>query len=440
MTKINLIVFACLVNSSPSFCDDNSERAPITPTLLSTIDPKSKDFINALDNPLYIELKKSIFVQDEESENSSLGRRRTMSKSQILANVTEIKFGDALEISWDDADDEDIIGLYCPAEETDPKKFRDAVTVLQAKEMGRLTNEKRREGILHLRSSPSPIRTDRNVWHVSPFPIIRESSCEFRHWKRMMSEDGTDTGAGATPNFALESKTNPIAIQKYNTSITGIHLSVTNRTNEMRVHFTTGSAGTPYAIYGKNGTSSTKTEFRIGSSDTYRASDMCQSPAKREEAGKFVDPGMLHTVTLDDLDYDTTYWYKVGVISEGEGEDIIDYDDELNSVSWSDAKTFVTEPYYFQNYSFIVYGDQGAPGVGWDGGYLVTTNITAREVVHGGTRIVHIIGDVSYASGAGHVWDSYMEMIQPFAARVPIMAGVGECRFCVLYFYKTQEP
>lgn len=38
---------------------------------------------------------------------------------------------------------------------------------------------------------------------------------------------------------------------------------------------------------------------------------------------------------------------------------------------------------------------------------------------------IHHVGDLSYANGAGHLWDRYMNMIQPYASRVPITVGVG---------------
>mmetsp|Transcript_20846 Transcript_20846/g.25810 ORF Transcript_20846/g.25810 Transcript_20846/m.25810 type:complete len:433 (+) Transcript_20846:5-1303(+) len=264
-----------------------------------------------------------------------------------------------------------------------------------------------------------------NNWYISSFPIIREESCEFRHWKRVMTTLPVVTNAKSKnrkspqqQRFVLASKTNRITIENSSTSPTGIHISVTNQPNKIRIHFTTGSEGPPLIMYGTNESSLNK--FQIGTSDTYKASDMCQSPANLMEAGKFTDPGMLHTVILDNLDPDTRYWYKVGIFSDGQKCG----DDNYYDVCWSDLKQFITEP-HAQNYSLIVYGDQGAPSVGWDGGYLMTANLTSREVIDGDARIVHIIGDLSYANGAGHVWDSYMEMIEPFAAHVPLMAGVG---------------
>jgi hypothetical protein len=41
-----------------------------------------------------------------------------------------------------------------------------------------------------------------------------------------------------------------------------------------------------------------------------------------------------------------------------------------------------------------------------------------------GSLILHM-GDLSYAEGKAFVWDNFFEMIEPAAARVPYMIGVG---------------
>jgi acid phosphatase type 7 len=40
------------------------------------------------------------------------------------------------------------------------------------------------------------------------------------------------------------------------------------------------------------------------------------------------------------------------------------------------------------------------------------------------TCLLHI-GDISYARGTAALWDAFMTQIQPIAARVPYMAGIG---------------
>ena len=56
----------------------------------------------------------------------------------------------------------------------------------------------------------------------------------------------------------------------------------------------------------------------------------------------------------------------------------------------------------------IAYGDMGLSPV-------LSMNITC---------LLHI-GDISYARGIGALWDGFMTQIEPIAARVPYMAGIG---------------
>jgi acid phosphatase type 7 len=39
--------------------------------------------------------------------------------------------------------------------------------------------------------------------------------------------------------------------------------------------------------------------------------------------------------------------------------------------------------------------------------------------------MIHHVGDLSYADGTAHVWDGWMDMIQPISTSVPIMVAVG---------------
>lgn len=48
-----------------------------------------------------------------------------------------------------------------------------------------------------------------------------------------------------------------------------------------------------------------------------------------------------------------------------------------------------------------------------------------RKLARGGYNLVVHPGDLSYADGYQPVWDSWADMIQPVAARVPWMVGFG---------------
>ena len=53
------------------------------------------------------------------------------------------------------------------------------------------------------------------------------------------------------------------------------------------------------------------------------------------------------------------------------------------------------------------------------------TDLIASMIDNQTIGSIHFIGDLSYADGAAHVWDVWMDMIQPIASRVPVMVGVG---------------
>ena len=148
-----------------------------------------------------------------------------------------------------------------------------------------------------------------------------------------------------------------------------------------------------------------------GSSHTYSAADLCQEPANVTETGKFRAPGMLHVVALTNLKQDTNYQYKVGLAS-GQG------------IVWSDTFQFHSAPAVgdTKEFSYVVYGDQGCPSVGWGMGGSWTAAMAAREP---SIRAIHHFGDLSYARGAAHIWDEWFHMIETFASKVPLMIGVG---------------
>jgi hypothetical protein len=178
----------------------------------------------------------------------------------------------------------------------------------------------------------------------------------------------------------------------------------------MVIHFTTDSSasGTPVAMYGKESPTS-KAE---GTSATYEASDMCGAPANTTGTGQFADPGMIHTIELINLQPNTYYTYKVGS-TFGQG------------VAWSDTFVFKSLPLVGDDsepYTYVVYGDQGCPSLGWGQGSEWTSAMVARDP---DIRAVHHFGDLSYARGAAHIWEEWLAVVEVFATRVPLMIAVG---------------
>ena len=247
-------------------------------------------------------------------------------------------------------------------------------------------------------------------WWISSFPIVREPNCDFRYWKR----DGNV--------LQLAGRTGPLPLSFSLENPSSIHIALTSNPSEMTVQFTTGAVGKPVVEYGHSNGNIKVSDFPMradGTSTTYAASDMCQEPANVTEAGKFIDPGQLHTVILTNLDPDMEYLYRVG-LSYGQG------------IVWSSTLAFrsALPPGWKEPYSFISYGDQGCPDDCWALGGNLTASMVRRELDgHPNrtipTRLVHHFGDLSYARGSAYLWDSWLDMVQPFASRIPLMVGIG---------------
>ena len=480
--------FAPVSEQSQSHTKEDDDHA--IPTLLSTVTRKDKtlsengneytqrykyDYVNALNNPLYEELKHASFLNDNNGNHNGDGKL-WMDKSQI-------SFHDNLTLAWEHWDagmnmdmnmdmnvkanhkdpgvkSHDIIALYCPATERDPKRFLD---VIQVSQLNRYmdTDSDMNDGNTRSRS-----------WFIPSFPIIREDTCEFRLWSQAAeSESKSKSNLSKTSEYRLVATSGILEIRNGTKVPTNIHLALTERHDEMRVHFSTGINHThddndnddaisfPIVIYGKDEqilvgdldldmdmeTRVTKDwiQWNRGNTTTYRAQDMCQSPATDEEAGKFMSPGLLHSVTFTNLDEDVKYFYRVGLMIVGNNTDPRDRSrlgnrSGMSEVVWSDV-------FHFQSpilpgrtttrmngedgkevpLKFIVYADQGVPGYdpGNDGNRMM--RFVEREVRLNGIRAVHHFGDLSYARGAGHIWDLWLEMVSVFATEVPLMIGVG---------------
>jgi hypothetical protein len=129
------------------------------------------------------------------------------------------------------------------------------------------------------------------------------------------------------------------------------------------------------------------------------------------------------------LEPDSKYYYKVGLLDRNEAKNMMDFEDK---VIWSDVHSFQSPlpPGWNQTsdgkpLTYIVYADQGVSGYGsGDDGDRITT-FAQREVERNGIRAVHHFGDLSYAQGASHVWDIWLDMVSRFASSVPLMVGVG---------------
>jgi len=205
-----------------------------------------------------------------------------------------------------------------------------------------------------------------------------------------------------------------------------IHISLTESPTAIHIQFSTTNIGKPVVeIAAKDNPSDTKKYD--GESTTYQASDMCVKNQSADSTKNFVPPGQLHTIKVTDLKVNTDYVYRAG-ISTGQG---IRWGDYINLRTSKPAGFIPTKSGNNTSIkpaiTFLALADQGvANGTkhGDGAGQNVTRLITSLASNHT-VDSIHIIGDLSYADGSTQIWDKYMDMIEPFASRIPTMVAVG---------------
>jgi len=211
----------------------------------------------------------------------------------------------------------------------------------------------------------------------------------------------------------------------------GIHISLTESPTAIHIQFSTANIGKPVVEIAERDNPTEAKKFD-GKSITYQLSDMCVKDQSADSIKNFIPPGQLHTIKVTDLKVNTEYVYRAG-ISFGQG---IRWSEYVNF--WTSKPPGFTPPSSKNNSSkpaitFLAYGDQGvANGTitdcprrdGAGAGQNVTRLITSLSLNHT-VDSVHIIGDLSYADGNTHIWDQYMNMIEPFASRIPTMVAAG---------------
>ncbi len=222
-------------------------------------------------------------------------------------------------------------------------------------------------------------------------------SLDFRYYSRQPK---------CTGNYTLIAKSPIVQPINYNEP-THIHIGYGDRIDQMYVSYLTNSSQyTPQCQYGLSPTS--LTFHQNGTTTTYKASDMCETKATIIGPQNFIDPGFMHTMLLEDLRPSTTYYYRVGTNEHG----------------WSSVYSFTNRPATkAESVYMVAYGDLGLAPVE-PGAKSTIDRVTARVNSTNVTCLLHI-GDISYARGIGALWDAFMTQIQPIAARVPYMVGIG---------------
>jgi Calcineurin-like phosphoesterase/Purple acid Phosphatase, N-terminal domain len=419
------------------------------PTLLSIVGTDN-ELLYALDNPLYDGLQQSVFHNLEESKSSIDAIKMVDIFPELLVSVENDRIvtdddstsqgrtsqlqRTSMTLSWTlgldrkgraVVQDEDVIVLRCGAADderrgvsTEVLPIVEAASIAQARATHQFHYPDRRTGD----------STGTDMWTIPNLPsfLLRQSKCQFLLYKKVQPLEYA----------AVASVLVPLPPNEHTPF--GIHIALTSTADRMLVRFATGAPGKPVAQYFKISKQRranhwnhdlgevdavdddiverdhASTKQVTGESDTYTASDMCQAPANETAPGKFYPPGYLHAVVLAELEPNTLYEYKVGLETE-HGETIW----SSRSYSFSTALVAGDEV----EFSYLVYGDQGCPKDGGCGeGQKWMATMATREA---GARSIHLVGDLSYAQGAAHHWDAWLDMIEDVVARVPLMIGVG---------------
>ena len=372
-------------------------------TFLQLQDPETHSLVYAFDNPVYqrlattpIELPPVVADTKGRTHGTVKSRQRYYS---IQVNTTRLHAHDPIRVVFVTAhidNDDDLVLLQCT---NDVEKDFQKASIF------------RREAILEaasirqIRSSSSTsITKDRThgeiQWDIPDFPVTNHAFCRF-----VILADNNDkySQVAESPVMEFVSVTIPRAI----------HLAYTAKpATSMTVSFSTASSGTPLAVVWTDRISS-RTKFE-GTTRTYTAQDLCGAPANITDLPSyFQTPGYLHTVILDDLEPHTRYQYQVG-LAHGQG------------TTWSESASFVTAISAGDSmpFSYVMYGDQGAIQPNFNGLYTASL-MTSHEIPQHNITSVHHVGDLSYANGAAHIWENWMDLVEPFAQQVPLMIAVG---------------
>ena len=218
---------------------------------------------------------------------------------------------------------------------------------------------------------------------------------------RYYSRDNACSG-----NYTLVAKSPTVQPVNFNEP-THVHIAYGDRIDQMYVSYLTNSS--EYVPKCQYGLAPDSLDFiDEGTTITYQASDMCEGKAIIIGPQNFINPGFMHTILLKDLRPSTTYYYRVGTDEHG----------------WSNIYSFTNRPATKQESVYMVaYGDIGVASFA-PGANATTQRVTARVLSSNFTCLLHI-GDISYARGFGALWDAFMIQMQPVAAHIPYMTGIG---------------
>jgi acid phosphatase type 7 len=173
------------------------------------------------------------------------------------------------------------------------------------------------------------------------------------------------------------------------------HLSLTTRQDELRLVWTSGSAGgVPTVVYYQD---SGRTMTVTGTNRTYTIDQLCAAPAN--DPANWEDPGQINVVTMSGLVPGKRVYFSYGTSVDG----------MANSSSLYRGAPGATGA------RFVIIGDMG--------GASESIDMMQHEIDN--TSAVLFVGDLSYAMGRKGYWANWFQMVSPVFSKVPVQFCPG---------------
>jgi hypothetical protein len=467
--------------------------------MLSIIDPDTGLYVYALDNPIYQAL--SLILEDTTTPSRKFSFREVQEWPNIsILSIPRKRDPDSdlyytddwsWHITWTSGissvtnnhsliQEDDWMLLYCKSLSTEnrPKTFQvgdDLRTIkgqiLEAASIAQIRATHHKAMTSNCSSCPRPsLLNTKNAariideWWIPIVPetILRQQNesksteCRFGIFHKQ-----NQTEKVISYHLVAESENVLANLSNSSLLIWNVHWSLTDRPDEMVVEFVTSASTSPWHNGDKCSTYIPVVEYSTskatweeqanvpgsvlveGTSTTYTAEDLCQGPANRTFPGQFVAPGCLHAIRLVDLKPDTLYQYQLGVKQSNEQQS------RKGSIRWNDRTYQFRSPVLpgekmtsstmtgrQEKVEFLVYADQGCPKFGWEVARQWILEMVTRNPE---VRVIHHIGDLSYAQGAAHIWDEWFRILEPMLLHrgIPLMVAVGNHEYGTCSCYES---
>ncbi|PKA64401.1 putative inactive purple acid phosphatase 2 [Apostasia shenzhenica] len=217
-----------------------------------------------------------------------------------------------------------------------------------------------------------------------------------------------------------------------------LHLSFTDRGDEMRVMFVTGYGKEEFVRYGLDETM----DRIVGTKVTrYERKDMCDSPANSSLGWR--DPGFIHSgsaskgvcllhaaLTISIILPSFSYRKYYPIVHTLKYLNIAQVGSDASG--WGETYSFISRDNEANETIAFLFGDMGT-SVPYATFYRAqeesksTVQWILRDLKNLGNKPAFIshIGDISYARGFSWIWDEFFNLIEPIASRVPYHVCIG---------------